>query len=336
MKKKISLVLVIAMLIFTVLVGCGGGASEEATNNAELTENINLLISVGESEDYYMSQFLADWLEKITEKSDGMITGQIFYNGQIGGGAEMFESLEMGNAQVYLDGDATPGAVNKAFDVFGLPFLFDDKDHQYNFWDTYFTEATDWLAEQSGIRVVGIIDGLNRQTTMKYPVEDLAGFQNVKIRVPAIDSYVKIWETLGAAPIPISYFETYTSIQTGVVDGQENDIVLSREAGFTEVAPYVIMTNHVHYEGAIFFDETYWQSLPEEARGIILEAGNEIMLESREYCSTLEETTIEELEAEGITFIFPDLSEFKEKTQSLFDKCSHCQYILDLVDATRN
>lgn len=337
-KKQRNFLIVAALTAVMALSGCGDGGNsvrESDVGESGLTEKINLKISVGESEEYYMSQFMTKWLESIEEKSGGMITGKIYFNGQIGGGTEMFEILDMNNAQVYMDGDATAGAVNKAFNVFGLPYLFDSKEHRYNFWDTYFTETSDWLAEQSGIRVVGIIDGLNRETTLRYPVETLKDLQNVKIRVPAIESYIKIWETLGAAPIPISYFETYTSIQTGVVDGQENDIALSRDGGFTEVAPYVIMTDHVHYEGAIYFDEGYWQSLSQEARDIILEAAQEVMMESRSYCETLEKDTITQLEEEGVTFIYPDLTEFKEKTKTLRDECTEGAYVLELIDAAR-
>ncbi|WP_130862486.1 TRAP transporter substrate-binding protein [Bacilliculturomica massiliensis] len=333
MKRKASLAISVLLILSLLCAGCSGGGGVQG--GEEITDPINLTISVGESEDYYMSKFVAEWLELITEKSDGKITGKIFYNGQAGGGTEAFEALEMGNIQVYLDGDAMAGPISNAFDVFGLPYLYDSKEHQYRFWDTYFTEVTDWLAEKSGIRVAGIIDGLNREATMKYPVETLEGFRNVKIRVPATDSYVKIWETLGAAPIPINFYEVYTSIQTGVVDGQENDIALSKEAGFTEVAPYVIMTDHTHYEGALYFDEIYWQGLPREAKDIILEAGNQVMKESREYCGELEETITAELKAEGVTFIYPDLTSFKEKCQVLYDNCTQCQDVLDWVDAAR-
>lgn len=333
MKKKARLAICVLLTYSLILGGCGGG--ESAGGGEEITKPIKLTISVGESEDYYMSAFVAEWLDLITEKSGGLITGKIHYNGQVGAGTEAFEALEMGNIQVYVDGNAMASPVSDSYDVFGLPYLYDSKEHQYRFWDTYFTQVTDWLADKSGIRVVGIIDGLNREATMKYPVDSLEGFKNVKIRVPAAASYIKIWETLGAAPIPINFYEVYTSIQTGVVDGQENDIALSKEAGFTEVAPYIIMTNHTHYEGALYFDESYWQGLPQKARDIMLQAGGQIMEESREYCGELEETITAQLKADGATFIYPDLTSFKEKCQTLYEKCNHCQEVLDWVDAAR-
>lgn len=353
MKKALCLALT-ALLLALPLGGCSSSdqpppasqgaaaqTSETATVSAteavdtELTEKIEWILGCGESEDYYMVQYYTKWMERITEKSGGMITGTIFANAQLGAGTEMFEQLEFGNAHVYMDGSATPGAVNKAFDVFGLPYLFDDKEHQYRFWDNYLDQTSDWLAEQSGIRMVGVIDGLTRETTMRYAVESLDGFQNVKIRVPSIDSYIKIWQALGAAPIPVDFYETFTSIQTGVVDGQENDIALSKQAGFTEVAPYLIMTHHVHYEGGIFFDEAYYATLPDAAKRIIREASVEIYNETKGYCENLEADTLAQLESEGITVIHPDLTAFKEKTKVLYDEVPHCQYVIDLVDQAR-
>ena len=106
---------------------------------------------------------------------------------------------------------------------------------------------------------------------------------------------------LGAAPIPMSLSEVYTSIQTGVVQGQENDIALTLSLKFYEVAPYCVMTDHVAYEGSFYFNEEEYQSYPDELKQIIQEAGEEIKLKSRSIIKEQETECMKQIEDMGVT-----------------------------------
>lgn len=342
MKRKLCLVITLAMLA-TMLTACGSPQEGEPTATGteqgavEAIKPLQWTISVGDTEDYYMAQFMKKWMDKVTEKSNGAITGAIFYGGQIGCASDAYEGLDMGNMHIYFDGVSAGCEVSNAFDVFGLPYLYESKEHQHNFWDKYFDETTDYLAKESGYRIVGVVDGLNRETTMDRPINSMEDFKNVKIRVSAMESFIKMWEAFGAKPIPIGFYETFSAIQTGVVHGQENDIALSKLGGFFEVAPYLIMTDHNPYEGAIFMAEDYYQSLPEAVKKVIKEASLEVYAESKEYCETLEADLIEELEAEGVTVMYPDQAPFREAAEVLYadPKLKDHQYLIDLINKAK-
>lgn len=349
MKRMTTIALALLLILSLLCTGCGGTTAPKeepkepttsektepdapAKEESGITEKINMTFSCGDADDYYMVVYLNKWAEKVEERSNGMIDITIVSNGQLGTGAEAFEQLEMGTIHAYMDGDFTPTAVDPAWNVFAMPYLFEDYDHQHNFFENYFDDAADHLAEVSGIRPVGVMDGINRNTTLNYEAKSLADLKGAKLRVPQIDAYVNIWNALGAAPIGIGFYEIYTSIQTGVVNGQENDVSLSYSMGFHEVAPYIIMTEHAHYCGCIFMSEDYWQSLPQAARDIINETSKEIYAETVEYCATLETDTLAKLEEEGATIIYPDLEEFKSATTSLYDNLDeNAEFVYDLV-----
>lgn len=92
-------------------------------------------------------------------------------------------------------------------------------------------------------------------------MEDFAGF---KLRSPNLEGYIKVWEWMGSAPTPLAMGETYTALQQGTVDGQENSILDSQSYSFQEVCPYWILTNHVYSANTIIMDKAYFESLPED------------------------------------------------------------------------
>ncbi len=328
-----------AAFLSTVLVlslsACGNSSSGDSADS-DTDYKYFWKIACAETSDYYMTQLAQEFLDEVSERTGGKVTGQIFANGQLGSLNDMLESLEMGNVDVVSDCFASLGAVDSLFDAFGLPYLYDDKEHQYAFWDTYFDDVSDIVAEQTNLRIVTVMDGLNRELSSTKPVESMADLKGLKVRVPTIPVYVRIWECLGAAPVPMSFSEVYTSINTGVVDGQENDLPLSISAKMFEVCPYAVITDHVAYEGTFLFNEDVFQSYPEELQQIILEVGAEITAKSRTMVADQEETALQQLEEMNITVLRPDLTEFREATSVMYGEYTHCAPIIDLVDQARN
>lgn len=333
--KKIAATLVSAALAFGVT-ACGGNSSGGASQ-ADAGEDYSYFwkIACAETNDYYMTQLAQEFLDTVSERTGGKVTGQVFANGQLGSLNDALESLEMGNVDIVSDCFASLGAVNNLFDAFGLPYLYDSKEHQYTFWDNHFDDVADIVAAETNLRIVTVMDGLNRELSCTKPVESLGDLKGLKVRVPTIPAYVRIWECLGAAPVPMSFSEVYTSINTGVVDGQENDLPLSISAKMFEVCPYAVITDHVAYEGTFLFNEDTFQSYPEELQQIIREVGEEIAEKSRTMIADQEEEAFRQLEEMNITVLRPDLAEFREATAKMYDEYSHCEPITELVNQAR-
>ncbi len=336
--KRIVSFLAAACMVFSIS-GCGSSSSSDAnsTNGDAEGEDYSYFwkIACAETNDYYMTQLAQEFLDEVSERTGGKVTGQVFANGQLGSLNDALESLEMGNVDIVSDCFASLGAVNSLFDAFGLPYLYDSKEHAYNFWDTYFDDVSDIIAEETNFRIVTVMDGLNRELSSTKPVNSLADLKGMKVRVPTIPAYIRIWECLGAAPVPMSFSEVYTSINTGVVDGQENDLPLSISSKMFEVCPYAVITDHVAYEGTLLFNEDTFNSYPEELQQIILEVGAEITAKSRTMIADQEAEAMKQLEEMNITVLYPDLTEFKEATAVMYDEYSHCAPITDLVEAAR-
>lgn len=293
-------------------------------------------LATTETPDYYMVRLSQKFIDEVNKRTGGKVTGEIFASGQLGNLVGALEGLSMGNIDIVMDGISSLSEANSMFNVFGIAYLYDSKEHQYKFWDKYFMDVSDFIAKESGYRLVTVIDGMNRQLSPKKPVRSIEDVKNLKIRVPTITPYVRVWELLGAAPVTMSFNEVYTALQTGVVEAQENDIPLTISMGFYEVAPYCVLTNHVPYEGSFYFDEQRFQKYPEELKKIIFEVGQEIALESREIYKSLMEDSLKKLNEMGIEVIELDLTEFKKATASMKDEyMASGKFILDKIEAAR-
>lgn len=294
-------------------------------------------LATTEAPDYYMVRLSQKFIDEVSKRTGGKVTGEVYASGQLGNLVGALEGLNMGNIDIVMDGVSSLSEANKMFNVFGIAYLYDSKEHQYRFWDKYFKEVTDYIAKESGYRLVAVIDGMNRQLSPTKPVRTLADLKNMKVRVPTVTPYVRVWQLLGAAPVTMSLNEVYTAMKTGVVEAQENDIPLTMAMGFYEVAPYCVLTEHVPYEGAFYFDEATFQSYPDELKQIIYEVGAEITKESREIYKNLMADSLQKVKEKNVEIIMPDLAEFKKATAPM--KAEYAQYgqtILDYIDKARN
>lgn len=338
MKKFLALIFALG-LVLNMLSACGAAPQTDTGNSGSSDENdysYHWKLACAETEDYYMTQLAQKFLDRVEELTGGKVTGEVYANGQLGNLTTALEGLEMGNIDIVADCLSSLGAVDRLFDAWGLPYLYDDKDHQYRFWDEYFDDCAEIVADASNIRMVTVIDGLNRELTCTKPVNSFEDLKGLKIRVPDIPAYVRVWECFNTAPIVMSFSEVYTAIQTGIIEGQENDLPLCISSKLFEVCPYAVITDHIAYEGSIYFNNETFNSYPQELQDIILQVGAEIMEESRTMIGEQEATAMAQLEEMGITICRPDLEPFREATSVMYEEYDYVTPITDLVKAARN
>ncbi len=340
-KKSLSILTIMVLCVSIVLAGCTkteapNDENPDLSQEVESTEKYSWKIGIADASDYYMTRLTKEWADMLNEKTGGRVECQVFDNCQLGSALDMLQGLEMGTIDIYEDGSSIATSANKIFDAWSMPYLYDDAEHKYNFWDKYFDEISDLVAEESNIRIVGVIDGLDRQLSLRKPIESFEDLKGLKIRVPEVPAFIKIWQSFGAAPTPMAFNEVYTSLQTGVVDGQENDIVLTYDMKFFEVVPNLVITNHVAYEGFIMFNEKTYKELPDDIKEAIKECSEYIYKKSKEVIGQEEQETMEKIKEDGVKIIEPDLAKFKEAILPMYDNYPHIKPILEYVEKARN
>ncbi|WP_153769941.1 TRAP transporter substrate-binding protein [Labrenzia sp. CE80] len=220
--------------------------------------------------------------ELVKERTKGAVEFQIFPSGQLGNQREMTEAVQLGVLEATMSPAAFIGGFNPAVSILDIPFLLPaDPDKAQLLREGDFGNAL--LASFSSKGVVGVAlwpNGMKNFTSNK-PLDSLDDFTGQKFRVMDSKILIEQFDALGASAIALPFGELYTSLQTGVVDGQENPLDTIQRMKFNEVQKYLVVSEHGAMEDVALFNPTWWNSLPEEYQVIVTEAFAEVVPELR-------------------------------------------------------
>lgn len=157
------------------------------------------------------------------------------------------------------------------------------------------------LLAKSNIRLLAMYPNGERMFfNNKRPVTKLADFKGVKIRVDDQPVSAQIWRALGANPVPIAYAETYTALQSGVVDAAENPPLNIIKMKFYEVAKYVTVTRHSLTTMALMVNEPWWQKLSPADRELLSAAIKDFLPARRQAAWDADAESLDELKKLGV------------------------------------
>jgi TRAP-type C4-dicarboxylate transport system substrate-binding protein len=152
-----------------------------------------------------------------------------------------------------------------------------------------------------------------REITMKSkPINGPDDLKGVKIRLPVAPLFISLFQHLGASPTPINFGEVYSALQTGLVDGQENPLILIDTAKLYEVQKYCSMTNHIWVGLHISFNPAAWKRLPPDLQELAYKRFSEAALAERADWQVMDKTEIDKMTKAGLVFNTPDIKPFQE------------------------
>lgn len=176
-----------------------------------------------------------------------------------------------------------------------MPFVFRDLDH----WNAVLSSDVlnpleEELLEKADLRIIGYAGGGTRNLISSEKISNMEELAGHKMRVMGAPIQARVFEALTAAPSAIAYSEVYNAIQTGVVDGLENEAASLLQYKFFEVAPHITLTQHSITVRPIVVSNKSFQKMPPDLQDALLRAGKEAgeygrELESREDAEKLKQ-----------------------------------------------
>jgi TRAP-type transport system periplasmic protein len=263
----------------------------------------------------YMGDLLSTW-------TDGRITVNLFPSMQLGGEKEALEQVQLGALEMARVSVGVVGPILDDFNAFNLPYLFRSVKQMNDVVDGEIgTELLDKLAP-AGLVGLGYMDGGSRSFFVKgKPINKPDDLQGMKIRVMQNPMFVEMVEAMGGAGVQISYNELYTSLQTGVVDGAENNPPSYETERFFELATYFTLDEHLIVPEIFVFSKKVWDTLDEVDQQLIRKASALAVVKQRELWAAKETASLDALRAAGVTIIDNvDKQPFIDATQPLRDK----------------
>ncbi|MDP2160784.1 MAG: TRAP transporter substrate-binding protein [Flavobacterium sp.] len=268
-------------------------------------------------------------LEKI---SGNKIRLEIYPNQKLGTERECIELLQIGSLDMTKVSVGVLENFAPKMKVFGLPFLFRDRQHSFNVLDgpvgqELLDEGIDYW-----IKGLGYYDAGSRSFyTKSKPIDSPSDLKGMKIRVMESPTAIEMIKSFGGSPTPISWGELYTSLQQGVVDGAENNppsFYLSRHY---EVCKYYSIDEHTVLPDVLIIGTQTWNRFSKEEQAWIQEAVNNSVVHQRKLWKIAEQEALDEVIKAGVTVSYPDKTKFRESVKSIYDKAKEDKEMAGLV-----
>ena len=221
---------------------------------------------------------------EVESNSNGQIKVDIFPNGVLGKEAETMVQVKSGVVQSFISSSGGMAQFYPLIDVTNMPFAFSSYNVGYKVYDGPFGQdlAAD-IEKKAGFKVLGFGEsgGFFAITNAKRPLKSPADMKGIKLRTMALPLHQAIVKALGASPTTVAWAEVYTSLQTGVVDGQMNPISIITMAKFQEVQKYITLTNHLYAPYVWVMNPKFYAGLSAELQTVVDDAARTALLAGR-------------------------------------------------------
>lgn len=254
--------------------------------------------------------------DKLMELSGGTMGFELVQGGVYGSTAQHLAQVKAGTLDGMITGFdvATNLEGTEDFAACAMPFVFNSDEHMEMFMESdLWNDMVENMRAKNGILITGMFMHqpprlLNSNKAISKP-EELSG---VKIRVPESDVQIRVWTATGATPVQIAGSELYSSLDTGVADAQDNDVVSSAGLKLYEVAPYFTEINYIRQAQLCYTSEITWNKMNDEEKGWWTEAVAAACEAGTAAYNAKYQAAKDEVTAAGGTFIDFDYDEWKE------------------------
>ncbi len=255
--------------------------------------------------------------EELSVLSKGTIKVEVYHNTQLGDAVANVQSLRNGTIGFTTVSASNLNQVLPAMDMYSLPFLFKNAEHFWWFLAQPEAAALAKPLEEKGIKIIGYIDSGARNFFAQKAIRSPDDMKGQKIRVMASPVMVNTMKALGATGVPVAWAELYTALQTGVVDGAENNHPSVVAKKFYEVSKYYSLDEHMRIPDVLAVSMKLWDSLNADQKKAVEEAGARAQAYMRGAWHVSEVKDLEALKAKFTEIITPDKAPFVKAVSGL-------------------
>jgi len=260
--------------------------------------------------------------ERMKEATGGACALEVFPNESLGPQADTIELVQAGSVDFSMVAGSLMENFNPDFVVFNLPYVFDSKEHQRKVLDD--PEITGDLfssVEDKNITVVtGFHGGVRNVYNSVKPVETPADLEGMKIRVIESDTNIAMMKLMGGSGAPMGQGEVYTAIQSGILEGGENNESIYANLSHDEIAPYYSYTQHLMFPDYLISNPKTLDRMEPECREFLESDIRNTTEEEGELWVEEIERSHELAEEAGAEFNEVDIEAFREAVQPLVDE----------------
>ncbi len=261
--------------------------------------------------------------KKLEAQTNGRLSIQMFPAMQLGGEKEMIEQAQVGAVQIARISVGALGPVVNEVDVFNLPFVFRDEAHMRKVIDGPIGQEL--LAKaandpKSSLIPLGWMDGGTRNVYAKKALKTPGEFKGQKIRMMGNPIFVETMNAMGGNGVAMGFNELYSAMQTGVVDGAENNPPTYLTQNHYQITKFYNLTGHLIIPEIFVFSKKSWEQLSKADQELIRKLSREAQAEQRQLWDKMVTESTAKLKASGVQFVEVDKKAFYEATKPVREK----------------
>jgi TRAP-type transport system periplasmic protein len=322
MRAKVGMALVVAAI--ASLVWMGGPA---------MAASIKMNIGSTYGPDAPVHFGLVKFKELTEQRSKGDMEVLIHVGGALGGERDVFEAMSSGGLEMGAMGSGDVSIFYPKYMVYEIPYVLRDADHFWKFWQgPVGKEVNDMILKERGVITAGILYRGARNLTANRPIKTPAEVKGLKLRLPEIRPWIKIWETLGALPTVVAFPEVYMALKTGVAEAQENPLESIWSYKFYEAQKYLIRTGHVYSAAKYQISKKWFDTLKPDQQQLILTAWKDATEYANKLAVDFDKKLVTDLQAKGMTLVEPDVAAFQKAVQPALQELNKTLWVPGLLE----
>lgn len=279
----------------SALAGCTGGTQD----------NVEITLASTENEENIQVQTAKRFKENVENESDGSISVEISAGGSYGSVEEIADLVSQDVVQMSVGGFLPIDRYASEYYFVDSPFVIEDYDHLTSLVQSdKFEPARKQLQERGNQTFIGkpIYRGFRHFTSNK-PIKSPEDVQGLNLRLPQLDTWIAVWEEIGASPTPVALDELYSALQQGVADASEGDIQQIHSQSLYEVQSHLSLTGHLLSAGILSINYDFLTGLDETHQETIRSAATSATEWGASEGQSSEEELIQEVSNQGMTVV---------------------------------
>ncbi|WP_147915268.1 TRAP transporter substrate-binding protein [Ruania zhangjianzhongii] len=339
-RKKAFAVAVTTASVALGLAACGSGDSGGGGGDAGSCDpETTWRLAFNQTEEHPQYQAGVQLGEDLCEATDGRYGIEVYANELLGTQSDVINNVSDGSVEMMWVGAPVLESLNPDFIVFNLPYMFDSQEAQADVLgdEEVIGDLYSSLEDSEGISVLaGVYSGVRNVYNASQPIVEPEDLSGLKLRVQQSDSQVRMIEMMGAVASPMGQGEVYTALQSGVLDGAENNETVYNALKHDEVAPYYSYTRHLMIPDYLLISSTALDGMSDEDRQALTDLIPGVVEQANSGFITYAEESRAASEEAGAEFNDDvNIEAFREAVQPLIDESINNDVRQGLFDAVQ-
>ena len=322
MKKLATLILAL------VFVCCAALAT------ADMGPTLNFKLAENQPEGNPITEGMHKFADLVKEYTEGTVTIDVYSNAALTDEASSVDQLQLGSLDFSRVNTNSLAPTVDEFGVFAMPYLFTSTEQKYKALDGEAGDAV--MAKLDDYGMVGLYfweAGARCFYTTSKPIRTVEDLKGMKIRVQQTEVAISMVRALGAEATPMDYAEVFQGLQTGIVDGAENDFVSYYTSGHYEVAKYYSLDQHMAPPAVLLMSKASWDKMSEAQQEAVRKAAYEAAVWQRQAMQDYQQESRAACEAAGCEIIDVDVASFQQAVSSVYDEYPRYSEIVAMINA---